>query len=93
MASQPARNRLASSPAAKPKQPLRPRAVEASDLDAPDDLDLRLVPPSMREKVDPAVVIASLNAQIEEIRTGRAVLIDGDEFFAEWDEELKRLGA
>lgn len=91
MASQPARNQRPDRPT-RPKQAPRPRS--ASKVDGSADLnDLDVLPPELRVKVDPAVVVASLQAQIEEIRAGRAVGIDGDSFFSEWDQELKRRGA
>lgn len=88
MASQPARDQLSVRPA-RPTQPPRPRST--SEVDRSADLDaLDVLPSELRVKVDPAVVVASLQAQIEEIRAGRAVGIDGDSFFAEWDQRLKR---
>jgi hypothetical protein len=92
VASQPIATKGTNKPGAKPKQAPRARAADRSNR--PVDLDdPRLLPPELREKVDPAQVIASLEAQIKEIKAGRTVGIDGDAFFAEWGQELKRLGA
>ena len=92
MASQPVQTKGANKPGVRSQQPPRPRVTDSAhepvDLDDP-----RLLPAELRRKIEPAVVVASLEAQIEEIRAGRAVGTDGDAFFAEWGRELKRLGA
>jgi hypothetical protein len=92
MASQPVQTKGASKPGVRSQQPPRPRAADRAH-ELVDLADPRLLPTELRRKVDPAVVVASLEAQIEEIRAGRAVGTDGDAFFAEWGQELKRLGA
>lgn len=66
--------------------PPRPRAATPRDFDDPD-----LIPPSFREKVDPAVVGASLDRQIEQIRTGRARGIDAEDVLRELDDYIASL--
>lgn len=84
MAGQPARirsdRRLSNAP------PPRPRAAAPRDFDDPD-----LIPPSFREKVDPAVVGASLDRQIEQIRAGRARGVDAEDVLRELDEYIASL--
>lgn len=72
---------MASQPARKPTPPL-------SDDDINLD-DPRLIPECRRERVDPAVAFAQLEASVDAIRSSRAVGIDGDEFL---DRMAKRLG-
>lgn len=92
MASQPVQTKGASKPGVRSPKPPRPRAAERAH--GPIGLDdPRLLPTELQRKADPTEVVAALEAQIEEIRAGRAVGTDGDAFFAEWGRELKRLGA
>ena len=92
MASQPVQTQVAKKPAGRAPQPPRPRAADRAREAV--ELDHRpLLPAELRQKADPASVVAGLDAQIEEIRAGRAAGSEGDAFFAEWGRELKRLGA
>lgn len=84
MAGQPARSRSDRRLSKAPPQ--RPRAAAPRDSDDPDR-----VPPSFRETVDPAVVGASLDRQIEQIQAGRARGIDAEDVLRELDEYIASL--
>ena len=64
----------------------RPRAAAPRDFDDPG-----MIPPSFREKVDPAIVGTALDRKIEQIRAGRARGIDADDVLRELDDYITSL--